>query len=322
MKVGVFTVLFSDMKLDDMLDHVQKVGVQAVEIGTGGHPGNAHCNLEKLIGDEDYRKEYLDKIHSRGLTISAFSCHDNPISPNKENAKKAHDTLVKTIRLAQLLQVPIVNTFSGIPGSHENSTYPNWPVTPWPTVYADILKWQWEEKLIPYWKEMGQFAKDHGVKIGIELHAGFLVHTPYTMLKLREETNEAIGANLDPSHLWWQGIDPVAAIKILGREKAIHHFHAKDTYIDQDNVNMYGLTDMQPYHNIQSRAWNFRTVGYGHSIQEWSNIVSALRTYGYDYVISIEHEDPIMSVEEGFSQAIRNLKRVNIEEPPSEIWWA
>ena len=322
MKVGVFTVLFSDMKLDDMLDYVQKVGVQAVEIGTGGHPGNAHCNVDKLLEDEDYRKEYLDKIHSRGLMISAFSCHDNPISPNKEHAKKSHDTLVKTIRLAQMLQVPVVNTFSGIPGSHENSKYPNWPVTPWPTVYEDILKWQWEEKLIPYWKKMGQFANDHGVKIGIELHAGFLVHTPYTMLKLREETNEAIGANLDPSHLWWQGIDPVAAIKILGKEKAIYHFHAKDTYIDQDNVNMYGLTDMQPYHAIQSRAWSFRTVGYGHSIQEWSNIVSALRTYGYDYVISIEHEDPIMSMKEGFSQAVRNLKRVNIEEPPPEIWWA
>lgn len=322
MKLGVFSVLFSEMTLDDMLDYVQKAGVQAVEIGTGGYPGNAHCNVDKLLEDEAYRKEYVDKIHSRGLMISAFSCHENPISPNKEHAKKAHDTLVKTIKLAQLLQVPVVNTFSGIPGSHESSTYPNWPVTPWPTVYEDILKWQWEEKLIPYWKEMGQFAKEHGVKIGIELHAGFSVHTPYTLLKLREETNEAIGANLDPSHLWWQGIDPVAAIKILGREKAIHHFHAKDTYIDQDNVNMYGLTDMQPYHNIQSRAWNFRTVGYGHSIQEWSNIVSALRTYGYDYVISIEHEDPIMSVEEGFSQAVRNLKRVNIEEPPSEIWWA
>ncbi len=322
MKLGVFTVLFSDMKLDDMLDYVQKVGVQAVEIGTGGNPGNAHCNLDKLLEDEEYRKEYLDKIHSRGLMISAFSCHDNPISPNKEHAKKSHDTLVKTIMLAEMLQVPVVNTFSGIPGSHENSKYPNWPVTPWPTVYEDILKWQWEEELIPYWKQMGQFAKDHGVKIGIELHAGFLIHTPYTMLKLREETDEAIGANLDPSHLWWQGIDPVAAIKILGKEKAIHHFHAKDTYIDQDNVNMYGLTDMQPYHAIQSRAWSFRTVGYGHSIQEWSNIVSALRTYGYDYVISIEHEDPIMSMEEGFSQAVRNLKRVNIEEPPPEIWWA
>lgn len=321
MKLGVFAVLFSDYSFDTMLDYVKNAGLQAVEIGTGGNPGTAHCNLDELINDEEKRKRYLEKIHSRGLTISAFSCHDNPISPNIKQAKNAHDTFIKTVRLAEMMEVPVVNTFSGVPGSNEDSKYPNWPVTPWPNIYSDILNWQWEKQLIPYWKEQGQFADAHGVKIGIELHAGFLVHTPYTMLKLREATNDAIGANLDPSHLWWQGIDPVAAIKILGKEGAIHHFHAKDTYIDQDNVNMHGLTDMQPYDKVQSRSWSFRTVGYGHSIQEWSNMISALRTYGYDYVISIEHEDPLMSIEEGFSQAVKNLKQVNIKELPTNMWW-
>ncbi|WP_010647734.1 sugar phosphate isomerase/epimerase family protein [Oceanobacillus massiliensis] len=322
MKLGVFTVLFAEKPLEEMLDYVKDAGLKAVEIGTGGNPGTAHCNVDELLASEDKRKEFLDKVESRGLTISAFSCHDNPISPNKQHAKSSHDAFTKTVQLAELLDVPVVNTFSGTPGSNEDSKYPNWPVTPWPTEYSDILKWQWEEKLIPYWKEQGQFAKDHGVKVGLELHAGFLVHTPYTLLKLREATNDAIGANLDPSHLWWQGIDPVAAIKILGKENAIHHFHAKDTYIDQDNVNMYGLTDMQPYASVQSRAWSFRSVGYGHSIQEWSNIVSALRTYGYDYVISIEHEDPIMSIDEGFKAAVKNLKAVNIDERPADMWWA
>src|SRR5690625_2356936 len=169
---------------------------------------------------------------------------------------------------------------------------------------------------------MGQFSENQGVKIGLELHAGFLVHTPYTMLKLREETNNTIGANLDPSHLWWQGIDPVAAIKILGKENAIHHFHAKDTYIDEENVNMYGLTDMQPYHAVHSRACSFRSVGYGDSMPEWSNIVSALRTCGYDYVISIDHEDPLMSIDESFDKAVRNLRSVIIEQPPADMWWA
>lgn len=322
MKLGVFTVLFAGKTFEEMLDHVKDSGLQAVEIGTGGNPGNAFCNVDELLESADKRKEYLDKVHSRGLTISAFSCHDNPVSPDKEQAKNAHEALVKSIKLAELMDVPVVNTFSGTPGSNEDSKYPNWPVTPWPTEYSDILKWQWEEKLIPYWKEQGQFAKDHGVKIGLELHAGFLVHTPHTMLKLREATCDAIGANLDPSHLWWQGIDPVAAIKILGKENAIHHFHAKDTYIDQENVNMYGLTDMQPYSAVQTRGWSFRSVGYGHSMQEWSNIVSALRTYGYDYVVSIEHEDPIMSIDEGFSKAVRNLKTINIEEAPADMWWA
>ncbi|GGB32704.1 xylose isomerase [Lentibacillus populi] len=322
MKLGVFTVLFAGKTLDDMLDYVRDSGLQAVEIGTGGNPGTDFCDVDALLVSEEKRKEYLDKVHSRGLTISAFSCHDNPVSPNEAEAKKAHDTFVKTVKLAELMNVPVVNTFSGTPGSHEGSKYPNWPVTPWPTAYSEILEWQWEKKLIPYWKEQGQFAKDHGVKVGLELHAGFSVHTPYTMLKLREATCDAIGANLDPSHLWWQGIDPVAAIKILGKANAIHHFHAKDTYIDQDNVNMYGLTDMQPYSNVQTRGWTFRSVGYGHSTKEWSDIVSALRTYGYDYVISIEHEDPIMSIDEGFRQAVRNLKAVNMEEKPADMWWA
>ncbi|MDU9417004.1 sugar phosphate isomerase/epimerase [Staphylococcus lloydii] len=321
MKIGVFTVLFQDKNFEEMLDHVAEAGVKAVEIGTGGNPGNDFCDVDALIADEKLRQQFSDKIHQRGLTISALSCHDNPISPNKAQAKQAQETFKKTVKLASLLDIPVVNTFSGVAGSDEKAEYPNWPVTPWPTEYSEILKWQWEEKLIPYWKEAAQYAKEHGVKIGIELHAGFLVHTPYTLLKLREATNDALGANLDPSHLWWQGIDPIAAIKILGEENAIHHFHAKDTYIDQENVNMYGLTDMQPYSEVKTRAWTFRTVGYGHAPNLWGDIISALRMYGYDYVVSIEHEDPIMSIEEGFQKAVTNLNSVNIEEPAPDLWW-
>ncbi|MBH9966596.1 sugar phosphate isomerase/epimerase family protein [Rossellomorea oryzaecorticis] len=321
MKLGVFTVLFSQKNLDEMLDYVKDAGLHAVEIGTGGYPGNAHCDLDELLESEEKRSGYLEKITSRGLEISAFSCHGNPISPDSDFAEESHAALEKTIKLAGLMNVPVVNCFSGTAGDHEGAKHPNWPVSPWPNEYGDILKWQWEEKLIPYWKKMGQLAEKNGVKIGLELHGGFLVHTPYTLLRLREETCDAIGANLDPSHLWWQGIDPVAAIKILGKENAIHHFHAKDTYIDQDNVNMYGLTDMQPYGSVQTRAWSFRSVGCGHSLQEWSGMMSALRTFGYDYVVSIEHEDPIMSIEEGFGRAVKNLKSILIEEQPADMWW-
>jgi sugar phosphate isomerase/epimerase len=321
MKLGVFTVLFADKSFEEMLDTVKAAGLHAVEIGTGCYPGNSHCDLDALLENEEARAEYIGKVRERGLTISAFSCHGNPISPEAGFAKESDETLRKTIRLASLLEVPVVNCFSGTAGDHEGAQYPNWPVTPWPNEYGDVLKWQWEEKLIPYWKEIGQLAEQHHVKIGLELHGGFLVHTPYTLLKLREETCEAIGANLDPSHLWWQGIDPVAAIKILAKENAIHHFHAKDTYIDQENVNMYGLTDMQPYGEVRTRAWSFRSVGCGHGLKEWSDMMSALRTYGYDYVVSIEHEDPIMSIQEGFGRAVANLKTVLIEESPSQMWW-
>ncbi|PYZ91699.1 xylose isomerase [Salipaludibacillus keqinensis] len=321
MKLGVFTVLFSEKTFEEMLDHVKEAGLKAVEIGTGGYPGNAHCDMDSLLESEEKRQAYLEKVSSRGLEISAFSCHGNPISPDTQFANESDEALMKTIELAGKMGVQVVNCFSGTAGDHEDAKYPNWPVTPWPNEYSDVLTWQWEEKLIPYWKRVGEFAEKHNVKIGLELHGGFLVHTPHTMLKLREATNDAIGANLDPSHMWWQGIDPVAAIKILGKANAIHHFHAKDTYIDQDNVNMYGLIDMQPYGEVRTRAWTFRSVGCGHSLQEWSDMISALRTFGYDHVVSIEHEDPIMSIDEGFNRAVKNLQSVLIEDQPSDMWW-
>ncbi|MCI3196697.1 sugar phosphate isomerase/epimerase [Bacillus sp. HU-1818] len=322
MKLGVFTVLFADYTFEEMLDKVQEAGLHAVEIGTGCYPNNHHCPLDELLNSAEARESYKKKVTERGITISAFSCHGNPISPVDSFAKESNETLRKTIKLASLLGVPVVNCFSGTAGDHEDAKYPNWPVTSWPNEYGDVLKWQWEKKLIPYWRELGMYAQKHNVKIGLELHGGFLVHTPYTLLKLREQTCDAIGANLDPSHLWWQGIDPVAAIKILAKENAIHHFHAKDTYLDQENINMYGLTDMQPYRNVQTRAWTFRSVGCGHDLKEWSDMMSTLRTYGYDYVISIEHEDPIMSIDEGFKRAVKNLKTILIEEAPSQMWWA
>ncbi|MBP3041324.1 sugar phosphate isomerase/epimerase [Bacillaceae bacterium Marseille-Q3522] len=322
MKLGVFTPLFANLSLDEMLGKVASAGLDTVEIGTGGNPGNNHCPTDALLASEQARKDYLKKFSDNGLIISAFSCHSNPISPDAAEAEEADEILRKTIKLASLMGVPVVNTFSGTAGDSDDAKAPNWPVIPWPTVYSDIKEWQWKEKLIPYWKEIGTLAEDNNIKIGIELHGGFLCHTPYTILKLREETCAAIGVNLDPSHLWWQGIDPVGAIKILAKEGAIHHFHAKDTYLDQDNINMYGLTDMQPYGAVQTRAWTFRSVGCGHSISEWSDMISALRTYGYDYVVSIEHEDPLMSIEEGFKRAVTNLQSILIRETPADMWWA
>lgn len=322
MKLGVFTPVFNQLSFDEMIKKAEALGLDAVEIGTGGYPGSAHLNLEELLASSEKRREYLAKLAACGLSISALSCHNNPISPLKAEATAADSLLKKTIRLAELLDVPVVNGFSGVSGGCEQDLSVNWPTLPWPTEYSDSYQYQWEKRLIPYWQGINHIAENSGVKIGLELHGGFLCHTPYTMLKLREETGKAIGCNLDPSHLWWQGIDPVAAIKILGTEGAIHHFHAKDTYLDQDNINMHGLTDMQPYSDVRTRAWTFRSVGYGHDMKVWSDIVSALRLYGYDHVMSIEHEDPIMSIDEGLGQAVKNLQSILIREAPSEIWWA
>ncbi|OUS75249.1 xylose isomerase [Paenibacillus sp. MY03] len=321
MKLGVFSVLFAQKPFEEALDYIASKGLDAIEIGTGGYPGNAHCDPDTLLADAGKLKAFKQAVESRGLMISALSCHANPLHPQKALAAPDDAVIRKTIELANRLEVEVVNTFSGCPGDHEDAKYPNWPVAPWPNDFQDILKWQWEEKVIPYWSEIGGIAEKAGVKIGLELHGGFSVHSPATLLRLREAAGNAIGANLDPSHMWWQGIDPVQAVHILGRAGAIHHFHAKDTTIDPINVNRHGVTDMQSYSLMLDRAWQFRTVGFGHDLKVWADIISALRLVGYDYVVSIEHEDGLMSVDEGFTKAVANLQQVLIREPLGEMWW-
>lgn len=321
MKLGVFAVLYGQKSFEEMLDIVAAKGLDCVEIGTGGYPGNRHCNPDELLADAGKLKAFKHAVESRGLTISTLSCHGNPLHPQQQIAQPFHDDFIKTVELAQRLEVPTVVTFSGCPGDHEGAKYPNWPVAPWPNDYQEILDWQWSNKVIPYWTETGKYASDRGIKIALELHGGFSVHTPATLLRLREAAGDVIGANLDPSHMWWQGIDPVQAVMILGRAGAIHHFHAKDTSIDPVNVNSHGVTDMQSYAKMLDRAWQFRTVGYGHDMKIWADIISALRLVGYDSVVSIEHEDGLMSVDEGFSKAVANLQQILIKEPLGEMWW-
>lgn len=311
MKLSAFTVLFKDKPLGEVLDIFKEKGITHAEIGAGGFIGKDHCDPKKLLADPQALAAFKETVQSRGMGISSLSCHGNPVHPKKELAQSYHEDIVDAVDLASKLGIDHIVTFSGCPGDSENALYPNWPVSPFPEDFQDLLAWQWEKKLVPYWKEMGKYAQDKGVKIAMELHGGYSVHTPATMIRMREETGcKALGANVDPSHLWWQGIDPAAAIAHLGRQECIFHFHAKDAMIDPQNVSYYGVTDMQSFGNVYGRGWQFRTVGYGHDLKEWCNIMSSLRANGYDEIISIEHEDSYMSVEEGLSKAVANLKQV------------
>ncbi len=320
MKLGVLTVLFQDQPLETVLDQVAAMGLQAVELGTGGWPGNAHCDPAVLLKDQAARQALLKSVEKRGLMISALSCHGNPLHPDRAIAAGYDKTYRETVRLASELGVGVVNLFSGCPGDSDGAKYPNWVTCAWPPDFSDLLKWQWEEKVIPYWQEAGLFAEKAGVKLAFEMHPGFVVYNPETLLKLRSAVGPVIGANYDPSHLFWQGIDPVASIRALAG--AIHHFHAKDTFLDQQNMAVNGVLDTKPYSDLAHRSWTFRTVGYGHDQSTWRSIVSALRLVGYDYVLSIEHEDPMASMNEGFSRAVSFLKDVLLFEQPSAMYWA
>jgi sugar phosphate isomerase/epimerase len=218
------------------------------------------------------------------------------------------------------MEVGVVNLFSGCPGDSEDGKFPNWVTCAWPPEYLQVLDWQWNQKVIPYWQEAGPFAEKAGVKLAFEMHPGFVVYNPETLLRLREAVGPVIGANYDPSHLFWQGIDPVASIQYLSG--AIHHFHAKDTYMDARNIAVNGVLDTKPYSKLPQRSWTFRTVGYGHDQFTWRSIVSALRLTGYDYVMSIEHEDPLASIDEGLGKAVSFLKDVLLTEQPAVMWWA
>lgn len=322
MKLGVFTVIFQDLPFEDMLDRVKSYGIEAVEIGTGGYPGSAHLNADLLLTDERKRDRFLAAIQERGLTISALSCHGNPLHPNKELAREYHEAWRKTVLLASKLGVDTVVGTSGCPGDSPDAKRPNWVTCAWPPEYLETLEWQWQKVAIPYWKDEERFARSHSVKIALEMHPGFLVYNPETCLKLREHTGPNLGANLDPSHLLWQGIDVAEAIRMLAEQDALFYVHAKDTNLSSRNVARNGVLDTKTYTDWLNRSWTFRSVGWGHDASVWKEIVSTLRMAGYDNVISIEHEDGLASVHEGLSKAVGFLKECMLTEPPVDAWWA
>jgi sugar phosphate isomerase/epimerase len=215
--------------------------------------------------------------------------------------------------------VPVVIDFSGCPGDSDKAKYPNWVTCPWPPEYLDVLAWQWEKKVEPYWTRHAKFASDHGVKVAIEMHPGFVVYSPETALRLREVTGPAVGCNYDPSHMFWQGIDPIKAIRVLG--DSIYHVHAKDTQIYSWNLPKTGVLDTKRYTDEQNRAWIFRACGFGHSYAWWTEFISTLRMFGYDYVLSIEHEDTLMSPDEGLTKAAAFLNQIVIRDQPTAPWW-
>ena len=322
MELSVMSPVLNGMgELEPALKYLHSLGVDSLELGAGGYPGRVLMDPKDYL-DNPARVEELKALLAKyEMKICAIACHGNPIHPNKEIAQRFHDQFVDAMKVAVMLGVDTMIAFSGCPGDCETSRNPNWVTCPWPPEYKEILDWQWNEVMIPYWKETAKLAEEIGIKkIAFEMHPGFCVYNPATLLRLREAVGPIIGANVDPSHLFWQGMDPCEAIKEL--KGAIYHFHAKDTKIDEANTAKNGVLDTKGYDDILNRSWVFRTVGYGHGKEVWNNIISTLKMVGYDGPISIEHEDGLMSPKEGLEKAITFLKEVIIYENAGEMWWA
>jgi sugar phosphate isomerase/epimerase len=320
MKIGCFSVLFGDKKLADALKIIKDIGCEMVEIGAGNYPGNAHCNPEHLLKNADALKEFKNTIANSGLEISALSCHGNPIHPSKQVADEHTKVHRQTVELASKLGISTVIAFSGCPGANAEATVPAWNIIGWPDDYPKSLKWQWESIAIPFWQKEAKFAEDHNVKIAFEPHPGFLVYNTETVLRIRNECGKSLGANLDPSHLFWQQMDPLRVVRAL--KDAIFHVHAKDCRVDPENTALNGVNDPKPYGDEIKRSWIFRTVGYGHDLLWWKNFVSELKMVGYDYVLSIEHEDSLMAMGEGLKKGFETLKEAVIQEKPGAMFWA
>jgi sugar phosphate isomerase/epimerase len=313
--IGVFDAVYDKLSLDAMLDKVSALGLEAMEIGTGGYPGSHHCPLDELVADASKAKAWQKKFEDRGIHVATLSCHGNPIHPDPKHAARDVDTFRKTVLLAERLDVKVIVGFSGCPGGSPSDTQPNWITYRWPPEYAEMQDWQWKEKVVPYWKEAAKFAREHGIrKLAFEMHPNFVVYNPRTLLKLREAVGEEIGANCDLSHLFWQGCDPVEVIHFLGKQGAIYHAHMKDTAFYPDNVNKYGVLNFAfETKDLPLASETFRAVGYGHGAELWKSIIKAYMDIGYQGILSIENEDPILAGEVGVERAAYVLKNVRNE---------
>ena len=315
MRIGVFTDSTLHLSLADSLDRYQRWGITAVELGTGNFSPAPHLNLGELLADESARARLRADLDRHGMILSALNCSGNPIHPDETVA--AHDDAVirDTIRLAGALGLDRVVTMSGCPGSPGGGSHPNWVTFYWPPHFEDLHRWQWDEVILPYWAELGALAREHGVALCFEMHPGMSVYNTSSLLRLRAVVGDAIMANLDPSHLWWQGMDPLEVVLALG--PAIGHVHAKDTRIEPRNTALNGCLDMTLPPVPASQPWVFRAVGYGHDAGWWRDFVSNLRMAGYDGTLSIEHEDPLMGLEEGTEKAAAFLRPIVLGPAPA-----
>jgi sugar phosphate isomerase/epimerase len=313
--IGVFDPVYADLSLDAMIDKIVALGLEAVEIGTGGYPGSNHCPLDELLADPAKAKAWVKKFEDRGLRVATLSCHGNPVHPDPKHAARDAETFRKTVLLAERIGVKVIVGFSGCPGGSPTDTQPNWITYRWPEEYDQMLQWQWKEKVVPYWKEAAKFARDHGIgRLAFEMHPNFVVYNPRTLLRLRDAVGEEIGANCDLSHLFWQGCDPVEVIHFLGKQGMIYHAHMKDTVLYPENVAKYGVLNFVfEKQDLPLASDAFRAVGYGHGASTWKSILQAYMDIDYDGILSIENEDPILSGEVGVERAAYVLKNVRNE---------
>ncbi|WP_192254078.1 sugar phosphate isomerase/epimerase family protein [Mesorhizobium silamurunense] len=309
MKIGMITDSLGNLSFDEMLRASVELGLETLEFACGNWSSAPHIDLQAMLDSASTRTEFAAKVRDHGLTIVALNCSGNPLHPGPQG-KQHHQVTEDTIRLASLMGIDRVVMMSGLPGGPGDAN-PNWIITDWPPECADILRYQWDDCIIPYWRDLVKFSNNLGIrKLCLELHGHQAVYNVQMLFRLREAVGETVGANYDPSHPLWMGADPIAAVRKLG--SAIYYVHAKDTRIEPIPAAIDGVLDARPPDHYAERAWNYITLGYGHGETWWRQFCTALKQVGYDDVLSIEHEDMMLSPMEGMRKSVALLRNVAI----------
>jgi sugar phosphate isomerase/epimerase len=306
LQLGLYTDSLPDLGFEAVLDIAAEIGATGIEIATGGQSSAPHLRIDELLGDAGKRADFAAAFTSRGLRIAALNCSAWPMHPIVGDE---HVALIRsTIRLAGELGVRKIVSMSGSPGDGPGSSTVNFTWYPWPADAVALLERQWATA-IDVWQALGTEAAAAGVeRIALELHPLHLLYNVPTLQRLRDAVGPIIGANIDPSHLFWQQMDPLAVVRALG--PAVHHVHLKDTEILPDQVAIAGVLDQRPFDDPAARAWVFRTTGSIHDVKFWSAFVGALSEVGYDDVLAIENEDASLPPETAVREAARFMRSV------------
>lgn len=311
-RIGVFDAAFRDLSLEQLIEVIKEFKIEAVELASGNQVGNPHCDREGLLADKSKLRAYASLFEKNNIMISAFSCHGNPVHPDRDIAQREDRVYRQTIELAAQTGVNRMVCFSGCPGDGTGK-HPNWIQSLETEEWVQLLEWQWREVLVPYWKDLAAYARQRNVKIAVEMDSGNSVFNVATLLKLRHAAGDNVGANLDFSGIFQLGVEPTAVLKKLGEEECIYHMHGKDIWIDPGNTAVNGLVDLTPYSDLAHRSWSYADIGFGHDLVVWKSIAETLKAVGYHHVISIEHESPYTSDRIGVARAAQALQQVLLD---------
>jgi sugar phosphate isomerase/epimerase len=320
MDIALMSASMLDRSWEDTLDAAARHGVLVIEACSGGHIPKRHYDPTQLVTSDVALEQFRETLSSRGLRLCALSCHGNPLHPDRQEAARVHDDFVATCELAAALEVPHVSLLAGCPGGGPDDKTPNWIINSSFPDWKEHYEWQWSERVLPYWRNAATVADRHHVRICVEPHSADVVYSLETFLRLHDEIGDTIGLNFDPSHLWWQGVDPIAFIEAAG--KHIYTCHIKDAVLDRRAIEVDGVLSAEDYNDWDRRPWSFSTPGYGHSELFWAQFVRALRNVDYDGALSIECEDPFMSPDDTLEQSVRLLERVMPPNPRPAVDWA